>query len=167
MAEPPYDPYISPAGNGGTPGNTRTAVIEQVCPLNIIFPHMFIRTTALATPVGIESWCGASVYGDARRILRRDVGVMELYFNQNLNKRWALLCASPEASSEASRTILHCVLYCLLSATMIINIFFFHQQINETVDIMRDNINKVAERGTRLESLQDKTGMLLLPLSSM
>ena len=50
---------------------------------------------------------------------------------------------------------------------MVINIFFFYQQINETVDIMRDNINKVAERGTRLESLQDKTGMLLLPLSSM
>jgi len=34
------------------------------------------------------------------------------------------------------------------------------QQIDETVDIMRDNINKVADRGTRLHSLQDKTDNL-------
>jgi vesicle-associated membrane protein 4 len=34
------------------------------------------------------------------------------------------------------------------------------QQIDETVGIMRDNITKVAERGERLDSLQDKTGEL-------
>ncbi|KAN0132018.1 Synaptobrevin domain containing protein [Lactarius tabidus] len=33
-------------------------------------------------------------------------------------------------------------------------------QINETVDVMRDNIQKVAERGERLDSLQDKTDNL-------
>jgi vesicle-associated membrane protein 4 len=32
------------------------------------------------------------------------------------------------------------------------------QQIDETVGIMRDNINRVAERGERLDALQDKTG---------
>ncbi|TDL20357.1 hypothetical protein BD410DRAFT_791163 [Rickenella mellea] len=32
------------------------------------------------------------------------------------------------------------------------------RQIDDTVGIMRDNINKVAERGERLDSLQDKTG---------
>lgn len=32
------------------------------------------------------------------------------------------------------------------------------QQINDTVGIMRDNISKVAERGERLDVLQDKTG---------
>jgi vesicle-associated membrane protein 4 len=32
-------------------------------------------------------------------------------------------------------------------------------QIDDTVGIMRENINKVAERGERLDSLQDKTGM--------
>lgn len=31
-------------------------------------------------------------------------------------------------------------------------------QIDSTVDIMRDNITKVAERGERLDVLQDKTG---------
>jgi hypothetical protein len=33
-------------------------------------------------------------------------------------------------------------------------------QIDDTVGIMRDNITKVAERGERLETLQDKTGAL-------
>jgi vesicle-associated membrane protein 4 len=32
-------------------------------------------------------------------------------------------------------------------------------QIDDTVGIMRENITKVAERGERLDSLQDKTGM--------
>lgn len=32
-------------------------------------------------------------------------------------------------------------------------------QIDDTVGIMRENITKVAERGERLEALQDKTGM--------
>ncbi|POV94268.1 hypothetical protein PSHT_16325 [Puccinia striiformis] len=31
-------------------------------------------------------------------------------------------------------------------------------QIDDTVGIMRDNITKVAERGERLDTLQDKTG---------
>ena len=33
-------------------------------------------------------------------------------------------------------------------------------QIDETVGVMRDNINKVNERGENLNSLQDKTGKL-------
>ncbi|ODV88680.1 hypothetical protein CANCADRAFT_127526 [Tortispora caseinolytica NRRL Y-17796] len=33
-------------------------------------------------------------------------------------------------------------------------------QIDDTVGIMRDNINRVAERGERLDSLQDKTDNL-------
>jgi hypothetical protein len=42
-------------------------------------------------------------------------------------------------------------------------------QIDDTVGIMRENITKVAERGERLDSLQDKTGEfddfdILLPL---
>jgi hypothetical protein len=32
------------------------------------------------------------------------------------------------------------------------------QQIDDTVGIMRENITKVAERGERLDALQDKTG---------
>lgn len=32
------------------------------------------------------------------------------------------------------------------------------QQIDDTVGIMRENITKVAERGERLDQLQDKTG---------
>lgn len=31
-------------------------------------------------------------------------------------------------------------------------------QIDETVGVMRDNINKVNERGENLDTLQDKTG---------
>lgn len=38
------------------------------------------------------------------------------------------------------------------------------QQIDDTVGIMRENITKVAERGERLDSLQDKTGALFCPL---
>ncbi|KAG1789077.1 synaptobrevin-like protein [Suillus plorans] len=34
------------------------------------------------------------------------------------------------------------------------------QQIDDTVGIMRENITKVAERGERLDSLQDKTDNL-------
>ncbi|CAG8572370.1 12168_t:CDS:2, partial [Racocetra fulgida] len=34
------------------------------------------------------------------------------------------------------------------------------KQIDETVGIMRDNINRVAERGERLDALQDKTDKL-------
>lgn len=34
------------------------------------------------------------------------------------------------------------------------------QQIDDTVGIMRENINKVADRGARLDSLQDKTDHL-------
>ncbi|KAK5002257.1 Vesicle membrane receptor protein (v-SNARE), partial [Cryomyces antarcticus] len=33
-------------------------------------------------------------------------------------------------------------------------------EIDSTVGIMRDNINKVSERGARLDSLQDKTDNL-------
>lgn len=36
----------------------------------------------------------------------------------------------------------------------------YFQQIDDTVGIMRENINKVAERGERLDSLQDKTDNL-------
>jgi vesicle-associated membrane protein 4 len=36
-------------------------------------------------------------------------------------------------------------------------------QIDDTVGIMRDNITKVAERGERLDQLQDKTGAFLFP----
>lgn len=35
-------------------------------------------------------------------------------------------------------------------------------QIDDTVGIMRENITKVAERGERLDALQDKTGACLL-----
>jgi len=34
------------------------------------------------------------------------------------------------------------------------------QQIDDTVGIMRENINKVADRGARLDTLQDKTDNL-------
>jgi len=37
-----------------------------------------------------------------------------------------------------------------------------HAQIGQTTDILRDNINKVAERGERLESMTDKTDALNL-----
>lgn len=36
------------------------------------------------------------------------------------------------------------------------------QQIDDTVGIMRENINKVADRGARLDSLQDKTDNLAI-----
>jgi len=36
-------------------------------------------------------------------------------------------------------------------------------EIDNTVNIMQDNIKKVAERGERLESLQDKTGQSVDP----
>ena len=38
------------------------------------------------------------------------------------------------------------------------------QQIDETVGAMRDNIARVAERGERLDALQDKTGEFLYSL---
>lgn len=34
------------------------------------------------------------------------------------------------------------------------------KEIDNTVEVMRDNINKVSERGARLDSLQDKTDNL-------
>jgi len=40
------------------------------------------------------------------------------------------------------------------------------QQIDDTVGIMRDNITKVAERGERLDSLQDKTDNLAVSAQS-
>lgn len=40
------------------------------------------------------------------------------------------------------------------------HIHILTQQIDDTVGIMRENINKVAERGERLDSLQDKTDNL-------
>lgn len=36
------------------------------------------------------------------------------------------------------------------------------QQIDETVGVMRENITKVADRGARLDTLQDKTGMSMI-----
>ncbi|KAI0071313.1 hypothetical protein K474DRAFT_1669142, partial [Panus rudis PR-1116 ss-1] len=38
-------------------------------------------------------------------------------------------------------------------------------QIDDTVGIMRENITKVAERGERLDQLQDKTGRYICSLS--
>ncbi|KAJ6151200.1 Synaptobrevin [Penicillium chermesinum] len=35
-----------------------------------------------------------------------------------------------------------------------------HLQIDDTVGVMRENINKVSQRGERLDSLQDKTDNL-------
>ncbi len=40
-------------------------------------------------------------------------------------------------------------------------------QIDQTVGVMRDNINKVNERGENLNSLQDKTGALQPPQSGL
>lgn len=40
------------------------------------------------------------------------------------------------------------------------------QQIDDTVGIMRENISKVSERGERLDSLQDKTGMIFIFVNS-
>lgn len=37
---------------------------------------------------------------------------------------------------------------------------FLVQQIDDTVGVMRDNINKVSQRGERLDALQDKTDNL-------
>ena len=37
---------------------------------------------------------------------------------------------------------------------------FLPQQIDDTVGVMRENINKVSQRGERLDSLQDKTDNL-------
>ena len=36
------------------------------------------------------------------------------------------------------------------------------QQIDDTVGVMRDNINKVSQRGERLDALQDKTDNLAI-----
>ncbi len=44
-------------------------------------------------------------------------------------------------------------------ATLITNLSLF-QQIDDTVGVMRENINKVSQRGERLDSLQDKTDNL-------
>lgn len=41
------------------------------------------------------------------------------------------------------------------------------QQIDDTVGIMRENITKVAERGERLDALQDKTGAFFHPRFSL
>lgn len=35
------------------------------------------------------------------------------------------------------------------------------QQVDEVVGIMQDNINKVMERGEKLDALQTKTGFLI------
>lgn len=39
-------------------------------------------------------------------------------------------------------------------------IIILRQQIDDTVGVMRENINKVSQRGERLDSLQDKTDNL-------
>lgn len=57
----------------------------------------------------------------------------------------------------------------LLRTTLILLIADIQAQIDSTVDIMHQNITKVAERGERLDNLQDKTGELSisnLPLIS-
>ena len=35
-------------------------------------------------------------------------------------------------------------------------------QVDDVVDIMKSNVNKVLERGDRLEDLQDKSGLFIL-----
>lgn len=40
------------------------------------------------------------------------------------------------------------------------------QQIDDTVDVMRENINKVAQRGEHLDTLQDKTDNLAVSAQS-
>jgi hypothetical protein len=52
-------------------------------------------------------------------------------------------CFCPALGSHVPRHVLIC-----------------RQEIDSTVGIMRDNINKVSERGARLDSLQDKTDNL-------
>jgi hypothetical protein len=52
-------------------------------------------------------------------------------------------CSCPALGSHVPRHVLIC-----------------RQEIDSTVGIMRDNINKVSERGARLDSLQDKTDNL-------
>jgi vesicle-associated membrane protein 4 len=55
----------------------------------------------------------------------------------------------------------------LLSLTLVVSPFngwransLCFQQIDDTVGVMRENINKVSQRGERLDSLQDKTDNL-------
>lgn len=53
----------------------------------------------------------------------------------------------------------------MISATLWLDqgtqlISLFLQQIDDTVGVMRENINKVSQRGERLDSLQDKTDNL-------
>jgi vesicle-associated membrane protein 4 len=43
---------------------------------------------------------------------------------------------------------------------VVADLFMPGQQIDDTVGVMRENINKVSQRGERLDSLQDKTDNL-------
>lgn len=54
-----------------------------------------------------------------------------------------------------------------LSLCSALQIADIQAQIDSTVDIMHENITKVAERGERLDALQDKTGELVLLFSSL
>lgn len=35
-------------------------------------------------------------------------------------------------------------------------------QVGEVIDVMKDNVNKVMDRGYKLEELQDRSGMLFI-----
>jgi len=81
---------------------------------------------------------------------------------QQRSRRYVCPQQRPLCSLAASSTLSHRVCRAALrrapraTAVVLTRI----QEIDSTVGIMRDNINKVSERGARLDSLQDKTDNL-------
>jgi hypothetical protein len=68
------------------------------------------------------------------------------------------LCAPPQHVCDSASGPAVATLLCLFAGVS--HILTCRQEIDSTVGIMRDNINKVSERGARLDSLQDKTDNL-------
>jgi hypothetical protein len=136
--EQPYDPYIPAGGAGGQPGpngNHRTAALQAV--------RHSIRIANLQRRSGyrmLQHSQGGAGLGRVERIV----------LASPLRLRRHAHDVPPPRGCRLLRCCNLCTWRILISA----------QEIDSTVGIMRDNINKVSERGARLDSLQDKTDNL-------
>ncbi|GAB7346638.1 hypothetical protein MBLNU459_g1773t2 [Dothideomycetes sp. NU459] len=135
--EQPYDPYIPSGQSGGSSagrdGNQRTAALQARAFRAWALLLVLQRRSALSKTWTLRLLESASYSG-------KPAGIAPRLF----------VTLDPDHVPDHSRD----------NSLFDILLTVLNQEIDSTVNVMRNNINKVSERGERLDSLQDKTDNL-------
>ncbi|KAI1033637.1 hypothetical protein LB504_012676 [Fusarium proliferatum] len=145
--EAPYDPYI-PSGQAGAQqqgagGNARTQALQAI--------RDFSKSQQPATGKSCDNSLGVITQHHALCSEQPDQTPLASVCQFLMSFRNILVVLPSGDASVQPTSHLN-----ITSTAMPL----VRQQIDDTVGVMRDNINKVSQRGERLDALQDKTDNL-------